>query len=528
MSQYSSNPAQDILGKSSRDRTRTAVRELAEAIAKEKKKSIDFSVRYGQEQSGKASSYAEEHALYGRDGEAGRNGVVYDTGRFGHSVRYDKDNPNVMIRRKKRFLTETEKHVQEIPGSKDSNGDPKVFVSKLVKQSRRTSVTSEFDSESKLVKKTKSLSRGRKKEDWELDTRGRLIRTRYETERLRDGVIFSPRSEKISELKEDGTRKVENKKGWRVNYFDRDEETGKLTHTGKKGLISESKVEFNTDGSVAKTSVNKGILFRRNIEYLGENLKKVTSKKLFSRKETIKTVELTKEEKAQQQKLREAKQASLKQNTKLQSETKSQLSDKNNPSKNQHMPGLTAQQKNVRGEPETTASSQAPLPYPKVGDNTQLAWPEVRGTSSHQAERQSGAAIQQKSDRGEPAATASLPSSLPYPKIEDNTQLAWPEVRGASSQKPEQRVTRLQQRSSSTSSNRGQEQPPRLEPATISKTVNTSETASARPSSTKEQEALADFRNDPPSRFARAPTSKQVFPPNSSRNFDRPKDDIVR
>lgn len=361
MSENSSNHTDNILGRGSKDRTKIAVRELAKAVKSQKKKENDFNIRYGQEQSGKVTRYAEEDTIYSKFKD---KGVVFDSGLFGHKVRYDEQNPDVMIRSKKRWsplrgTTTTDKYVPPLPPGAD--GNPGRYVSKIVEKNSRKLIVSDYSTEGTLLKKSQSLSHGRRVAEWNLDTHGRLIRTKYKTDRLKDGVIFSPRSETIGNL-ENGIRKVVQKKGWRTNSFDRDEATGFWTHTGKKGLIREKNVEFNADGSMATKSSRTGKLFGKKIEYRGD-VKYETISRLF-RNDKFRTLELTDKEKALQRALRETKQRSQ-ENTHSRTDTSVEPQDNDRVPSPLPSPSVTPQPKT---DVERTFST--PTPTPRVDVTT--------------------------------------------------------------------------------------------------------------------------------------------------------------
>jgi hypothetical protein len=303
MARFSSSTPDLVLGKRFAKRVKEAEKELSAASTIRADEADAFNDRYGQE--GKAPRYAEEDALHGLAGPEGKVGVMYQS--FRKKIMYEPDQPDVMIRRKKKWWGKrAEQHVEDIPGSKDADGNPLKYVSRYkLMRGNRTLIDSRYDVDGKLLKETVNLSNGRAQEQWDRDTKGRLIRTHFSTERLRDGILFSPVTETMSALK-DGKRIVTQQKGQRVNTFDRDEATGKLTPTGRKGFFGEKSVSFKPDGSIATTHAKRGILYTEDVQYKGDRLKLVTTKRFLRTKKVI-PVELTVGEMEQQRRLREAK-----------------------------------------------------------------------------------------------------------------------------------------------------------------------------------------------------------------------------
>ncbi|KJF70947.1 hypothetical protein [Agrobacterium arsenijevicii] len=310
MARFSSSTPDLVLGKRFAKRLKEAEKELSAASTIRADEADAFNDRYGQE--GKAPRYAEEAALHDLAGPEGKVGVMYQS--FRKKIMYEPDQPDVMIRRKKKWWGKrAEQHVEDIPGSKDAEGNPLKYVSRYkLMRGNRTLIDSRYDVDGKLLKETVNLSNGRAKEQWDRDTKGRLIRTRFSTERLRDGILFSPVTETMSALK-DGKRIVTQQKGQRVNTFDRDEATGKLTPTGRKGFFGEKSVSFKPDGSIATTHAKRGILYTEDVQYKGDRLKLVTTKRFLRTKKVI-PVELTIGEMEQQRRLREAKQRATTEN----------------------------------------------------------------------------------------------------------------------------------------------------------------------------------------------------------------------
>lgn len=290
---------------------------LAEAAAIQASKADVFDERYGQ--AGKAPGYADELAKFNEMGPEAMSGTVYKSWLRRKSISFDPNDPGVMIRRKRRANGTTEKYVRKVPGSEQERGQdgkPKVYVSRIVKRrGDRKLIDTSYDSNGKLETKLKSKSGGRRKERWERDSKGRLIRTEYSTNRLRDGIFFRSVSEEMSGLNENGKRILIQRKGRLEKRFERDEATGELTLTGRKGYFGAKSISLKPDGSLHKTLNEKGI-FKTEVEYLGKNSKRITKTGLFGRV-SIRTVKLTDHEKEQQQRRRDEKTAAAKRTTPL-------------------------------------------------------------------------------------------------------------------------------------------------------------------------------------------------------------------
>lgn len=265
-----------------------------------------FEQRYGQQ--GKASSYAAEMAELAKIGPEAKQGVVYQSWRRRKKVYFDPADENTLIHRKKRLNGKTLKFVRQVAlgeANQTAGGAPKAFVARLIKTRGRKIIDSEYDSDGKLKRKLKQRSGGRFKEQWETDTKGRLIRTDFKTNRLRDGIIFSPVSERMSELDANGKRQFVQRRGRREWRFERDEETGTLTFTGRKGVFRSQNISFKSDGSLAHNRRGFGNIWKENVEFIGADTKRVT-RKIFGLK-SVRTVQLTGDEKEQQVLLRQAR-----------------------------------------------------------------------------------------------------------------------------------------------------------------------------------------------------------------------------
>jgi hypothetical protein len=310
MARYPSSALDLVLGKRFAKRVKEAEKELSAASTIRADEADAFNDRYGQE--GKAPRYADEDALHGLAGPEGKVGVMYQS--FRKKIMYEPDQPDVMIRRKRKWWGKTaEQHVDDIPGKRDADGKQMKYVSQFkLMRGDKTLIDSRYDVDGKLLKETVNLSNGRAQEQWDRDTKGRLIRTHFSTERLRDGILFSPVTETMSALK-DGKRIVTQQKGQRVDTYDRDEATGKLTITGRKGFFGEKNVSFKPDGSIGTTHAKRGIFYTEDVKYKSDQLKVVTTKRLF-RSKKIRSVELTIGEMEHQRQLKEAKQRATTEN----------------------------------------------------------------------------------------------------------------------------------------------------------------------------------------------------------------------
>ncbi|CUX65428.1 hypothetical protein AGR4C_pa50020 [Agrobacterium tumefaciens str. Kerr 14] len=288
---------------------RTAKREQRhyDALANEKNaKAKDFEKKYGQR--GKAREYADELADIGKLSPEARKGTLYQSWLKQKKLFVDPDEPGALVREKRRLNGKTQKFERQIPLSdaeKAAGNTPRAMIARVLKTRGGKTIDRKYDEDGKLTSSLKLRSGGRFEDRWETDSNGRLIQTRFRTDRLRDGIFFSPVSKRMSGLDENGKRLLVQTKGSRKKIFERDEETGELTLTGKKGLFGSK--YLNSDGSLARISRKFGKLWQKDIEYIGDNAKRVTT--TFLGRKSIRTVPLKENEDAEQQRRKDAAQA---------------------------------------------------------------------------------------------------------------------------------------------------------------------------------------------------------------------------
>jgi hypothetical protein len=274
----------------------------------ETRKAKEFQKKYGQ--GGKARGYAAEFADLAELGPEANQGVLYQSWIRQKEVYVDPDDPSTVVRQKRRLDGKTQKFVTQLPltqADKESGKEPRVMVARKLKTGNGKTIDSAYNEAGQLTKKRKLRSNGRFLEEWGTDTNGKLIRTRFRTDRLRDGVFFSPVSERMSELNENGKRLFFKQKGRREKFFERDEKTGELTLMGKKDWLSSEYRTLKPDGSLASNSRKWGKLWQKDVQYVGANSKRVTTRNILGGK-SIRTVPLTAKELAEQALRRDAAQ----------------------------------------------------------------------------------------------------------------------------------------------------------------------------------------------------------------------------
>ena len=265
-----------------------------------------FQDKYGQR--GKARRYGAEMAEIAKLDPEARRGVLSKSWIRQKKLFIDENDPNTLVRQKRRLNGLTLKFQRELPLSeaeKLAGKKPRAFIAKIEKTRGSKFIQSEYNEVGQLQKKLKLRSGGRFKEQWERDTNGKLIRTHFSTDRVRDGIFFSPVSEDMTRLDQNGKRELVRTKGSRTQVFERDEKTGTLTLKARQGRFSSEYANLRTDGSLASTGRKWGKVWQKEVEYLGDNSKRVTRRILG--KPSIRTKLLTDNERARQQKLRDAK-----------------------------------------------------------------------------------------------------------------------------------------------------------------------------------------------------------------------------
>ncbi|MCW0021366.1 hypothetical protein [Rhizobium sp. BT-226] len=282
---------------------------LLDALAAaETGKAKEFQKKYGQR--GKARGYAAEFADLAKLGPEANQGVIYQSWLRQKKLFVDPADPNTLVRQKRRLNGTTQKFERQLPltqADKESGKKPRAMITRTVKTRGGKTIDSEYNEAGQLKRKLKLRSGGRFKEQWETDSTGKLIRTRFRTDRLRDGVFFSPVSERMSGLDQNGKRLLVQTKGRREKLFERDEKTGKLTLTGRKGWVSSEYRTLKADGSLAGNNRKWGKIWQKDVQYIGENSKRVTTRKILGGT-SIRTVLLTAKELAEQKRRRDAAQ----------------------------------------------------------------------------------------------------------------------------------------------------------------------------------------------------------------------------
>ncbi|CDX20918.1 putative effector protein [Mesorhizobium plurifarium] len=137
-----------------------------------------------------------------------------------------------------------------------------VYIGRLEKKSWRKRRSYEFDAKGELHSLSRERNDGSFRERWERDDTGKLIRTSYFTNRLRDGRIFRAISEEMSAPYESGPnnkkyRILTRRKGSKTEVFERDE-YGNLELVGRKAPGFRMYSTKSRDGRTKETEV-KGL-----------------------------------------------------------------------------------------------------------------------------------------------------------------------------------------------------------------------------------------------------------------------------
>ncbi|UXT61422.1 hypothetical protein FY134_27420 (plasmid) [Agrobacterium fabrum] len=181
--------------------------------------------------SGKSDRYKKDLDLFEKIDPSKRDTIIRSRpwGWGNKKLRIDKDG--AFIRERGRFR-KTRKTL-----SRDAESG--VVVSGFEQESFRKKTTESYRNGGLLAKNV-TRKDGSYEENWELSNGGKLIRTKYQTSRIRDGGLFRSISENLSVADTNGYRTLTRKKGGlfkNEKVFETDENGENLNLVGRKNRI---------------------------------------------------------------------------------------------------------------------------------------------------------------------------------------------------------------------------------------------------------------------------------------------------
>ncbi|RNJ41484.1 effector protein [Mesorhizobium erdmanii] len=218
-------------------------------------------IRRELERPSKQKRYAKEMDIFDSVEEGYRGEVGYKL--IGNKrLRIHKDGERT---RKSGIVNRTTEVLKRDPDSGS------VYIGRLEKEGWRKKRSYEFDAKGELHSLSRERNDGSFRERWERDETGKLIRTSYFTNRLRDGRIFRPISEEMSAPYESGPdnkkyRILTRRKGSKTEVFERDED-GNLELVGRKAGGFRRYSTKSRDGRTRETAI-KSLFGSKNYKSL--------------------------------------------------------------------------------------------------------------------------------------------------------------------------------------------------------------------------------------------------------------------